>query len=883
MATRNTKKAKASDSGGQIGEAFTHAPIGMVLATPGGEISDANFVFLQLLSHKREDVVGKNITEFTHPDDRRESEAFFQLLREGTNDSAVMETRYLRADGDVVWVRVSMNAIRNDQQVAERLIGVIENITETKDDREVARALEESERHLRVLADSLPQMIWTATAEGMLDYLSEQGLRYLGIPEQGLYGEKWLAAVHPEDRNRVVRVWADALELSQPYETSYRLRRFDGAWRWQLVRGLPLKNASGRVTKWHGTCTDIQEQKQAEVNLRQQWATFDTALSYTPDSVYIFDLDGRFTYANDALLKLLGKPADEVIGTPFLNFHATTPPHRDMLQQELADVIRHKERRRGRAPFTDAHGETREFEHILVPILGDDGEVRAVAGASRDITQQKHSEEMVQKDRRRWQELLLNAPAAIAIFRGPQHVFEWVNSDFLRLVGRQSEGQLIGRTAGEALPEVAPQGYLEVLDQVYRKGEPQIAHEAEVTLGEGKEARLFYINFVCMPTRNINGQTDGNFVHATDVTDLVKARKQVEESERQFRTLAETIPHLTWMAHANGDIFWYNQRWYDYTGTTIETIKGWQWEKVHDPEMLPHVIEEWKRSLASGEPFDMVFPLKGADGNYRTFLTRVEPVKDYSGRVVRWFGTNTDVTEQKRTEEELRRVNRDLEEFTYAASHDLQEPLRMVNIYTQLIMRTLGPIEGNLSKYADIVRQNVGRMETLIQDLLKFSRAVHSEVAAEKTQADLSAALMEAMHVLKSRIEESGARVSGPLHWPAVCGDTEQLAHVFQNLISNALKYRKSGVTPEIEISTMMEGSRCTISIADNGIGFDQRHAETIFGLFKRLHRRDEYAGTGLGLAICKRIVERCGGRIWAEGRPREGATFHFTLPRFEA
>ncbi len=141
---------------------------------------------------------------------------------------------------------------------------------------------------------------------------------------------------------------------------------------------------------------------------------------------------------------------------------------------------------------------------------------------------------------------------------------------------------------------------------------------------------------------------------------------------------------------------------------------------------------------------------------------------------------------------------------------------------------------------------------------------------------------MEALHVLKSRIEESGAHVSGPLRWPAVCGDTEQLAHVFQNLISNALKYRKNGVTPEIEISTVLEGNCCTISIADNGIGFEQRHAETIFGLFKRLHRRDEYAGTGLGLAICKRIVERCGGRIWAEGRPNEGATFYFTLPRFE-
>ena len=142
--------------------------------------------------------------------------------------------------------------------------------------------------------------------------------------------------------------------------------------------------------------------------------------------------------------------------------------------------------------------------------------------------------------------------------------------------------------------------------------------------------------------------------------------------------------------------------------------------------------------------------------------------------------------------------------------------------------------------------------------------------------------MAEALTILKSRLEESGATVSAPTASPAVCGDTEQLAHVFQNLLSNALKYRKKGIAPDILISAVTEGSRCTISVADKGIGFDQKHAETIFGLFKRLHRRDEYAGTGLGLAICKRIVERCGGRIWAEGRPNQGSTFHFTLPRFE-
>ncbi len=305
MATRKTKKAQAPESAEPLAEVFTHAPVGLFSATSSGEISDANLAFLRLLRHERADVVGRNIIDFIHPDDRQEGERCLELLRSGAQDSGAMEVRCLRADGETVWARLSTKMRRDETHAAVLLIGAVESITDAN------RRLQEREEDLRRLANRLPQMIWTATPDGMLDYLSDQGLRFLGIDEQNLYGEKWLESVHPDDRDRAVEAWAQALKLLEPYEVSYRLKRFDGTWRWQLVRGLPLKGADGRVTKWNGTCTDIQEQKQAEANLRDQWKTFDTALSYTPDSVYIFDLDGRFTYANEALLKLIEKPASE--------------------------------------------------------------------------------------------------------------------------------------------------------------------------------------------------------------------------------------------------------------------------------------------------------------------------------------------------------------------------------------------------------------------------------------------------------------------------------------------------------------------------------------------------------------------------------------------
>ncbi|MDP9055673.1 MAG: ATP-binding protein [Acidobacteriota bacterium] len=223
---------------------------------------------------------------------------------------------------------------------------------------------------------------------------------------------------------------------------------------------------------------------------------------------------------------------------------------------------------------------------------------------------------------------------------------------------------------------------------------------------------------------------------------------------------------------------------------------------------------------------------------------------------------------------DLIRVNRELEEFAYVASHDLKEPMRMINIYTQLILKNIDG-QQELRAYGEFVRQGVSRMEALIGDLLTFSSTVHSERAMDET-ADLSVSLNQAVAVLQGRIEENGAVIhSGTL--PEVRGEVRQLALVFQNLISNSIKYRKTAEPPEIGIDAEEVNGQWVIAVHDNGIGFEQQYAERIFGLFKRLHK-DEYPGTGLGLSICQRIVERYGGRMWAKGKSGEGAVFYFAL-----
>jgi signal transduction histidine kinase len=224
---------------------------------------------------------------------------------------------------------------------------------------------------------------------------------------------------------------------------------------------------------------------------------------------------------------------------------------------------------------------------------------------------------------------------------------------------------------------------------------------------------------------------------------------------------------------------------------------------------------------------------------------------------------------------ELLKANRELEEFAYAASHDLQEPLRMINIYSQLLVQQFGDAQG-AKAYTDFIEQGVKRMEKLLKDLLTFSRTIHPDALTEQP-ADLSRSFAQAVATLQPRIEECAAEIHA-CSLPVVMADEAQMGQVFQNLLSNALKYRCRIGTPQIDVCAVQKGEDWEISVRDNGIGFEPQFAERIFGLFKRLHK-DEYPGTGLGLAICQRIVERWGGHIWAEGRPGEGSTFSFTLP----
>ncbi len=303
------------------------------------------------------------------------------------------------------------------------------------------------------------------------------------------------------------------------------------------------------------------------------------------------------------------------------------------------------------------------------------------------------------------------------------------------------------------------------------------------------------------------------------------------------------------------------------------------------PDLPEAVWESWRHVLNTGEPLvqsETYIPYDiDADGVIEDhwFNAVFHPLRESDNTVSGIVAVCTDVTAQVLARRKLEIVNRGLEEFAYVASHDLQQPLRTVHSYTQLLLRRLAPhITPEVEEFASYIRFGVRRMEELIRDLLAYSQAAQLQDDVIVTHAELASVLRRAILLNDADIAETRAELTIS-QLPTVVGDEAQLVHVFQNLLSNALKYRKPGATPCIAIDATQGEDEWIVSVKDNGIGFDPQYSERIFGLFKRLHREEEYPGTGLGLAICKRIVERLGGRMWAESTQGTGSTFYFSLP----
>ena len=357
-------------------------------------------------------------------------------------------------------------------------------------------------------------------------------------------------------------------------------------------------------------------------------------------------------------------------------------------------------------------------------------------------------------------------------------------------------------------------------------------------------------------------------------------------SERQFRELVDNLPDLAWSASPDGAIDFYNRRWYEYTGTSLALMAGWGWKSVHDPAMVDAVVARWQASLASGEPFEMEYPLRRADGAYRWFLSRVQPLHDDAGTVLRWIGTNTDIDEQRRAKAALQRSVQVRDEFLSVASHELRTPLTALLLQLQIARRGLdrGDERARLAERLTVADKQIARMSSLVESMLDVSQISLGRVALEPADCDLAQIARDVVARAQETADRAGSTVT--IDAPAALTgrwDRSRLDQVVTNLVSNAIKYG-AGKPIELAVRGAAPGApvkpdHVVLEVRDHGIGIPAQDRERVFERFERAVSARHFGGLGLGLFICREIVEAHGGAITLESAPGQGSVFRVTLP----
>lgn len=653
-----------------------------------------------------------------------------------------------------------------------------------------------------------------------------------------------------------------------------------GSERTFLKRLFPYLTPQGEVDGVVVTLIDITQRKRMESELREQEEKLRLFIEHAPAALAMFDTEMRYLSASRRWLSDYGLEGALAGRSHYEVIPEIPEAWREAHRRGLAGEVLSSEG----DPFLRADGSTQWIRWEIRPWYDDRGMIGGIVIFAEDISNQIRVQRECEESEARYRKVVESAQ--VAIFINHKGRIEYANPAAVELFGAAGADQVLGRSP---LEFVHPDGHpvmLERIERLLREGsiEPNENRIRRLS-GEEREVEVAAVRI------EDHGEP-AILVMMHDLTERKNGENALRESEERFRTLADAIPQLCWMANGDGWIFWYNRRWYEYTGTTPEQMAGWGWQSVHDPQALPEVMERWQGSIATGEPFDMVFPLRGADGVFRPFLTRVIPVRDAEGRVTRWFGTNTDITEQREREELLREAKLAAEGATRAKSrflanmsHELRTP--MTGVLGMLDLVLLGELEEEQREHLAMAQGSARSLLRILNDILDLTKIESRKLSIDRQPFSVRSCLEHTHHLLMPVARNKGLdlrlEIAGELP-ERVLGDQVRLGQVLTNLAGNAVKFTEKGsVVLGVRCGTPLDDGRRELhfSVQDTGIGIPEEKRDLLFIEFSQLddsHTR-RYGGTGLGLAISKEIVARMGGTIGCESRAGEGSTFFCSIP----
>ena len=855
---------------------ITLASIGDAVITtdPEGRVTSLNPAAERLTGSGGQEAIGRPLTEvFRTIEGPIDGTAHFPVAEVVRGETVLSghQTALIDGGGATRYVEHNVAPIRDAKGQVTGVVIVLRDITER---RQAEQALRKSEARFRHLADTMPQIVWTATPDGSVDYYNARWYEYTGLtPEESLH-ERWRAAVHPDDLGRFSSVRDRGIGEGQMFEAEIRLRRRDGAYRWHLVRSVPVPDEAGDVARRFGAATDIDDRKLAEEALRESERQYRAIYDQAGVGIAEVDLTGRFLRANDRYCDMVGYPQEELLGLRFRDItHPDDPP---------ANLEKFARIAEGPSSYTIEKRYVRKDGRVVwartaVSLIRDGaGRPERVVAVVEDITERVRAEEALRESEERFARFMQHLPG-LAWIKDWQGRYVYANAAAVRAF-RRPRNDLYGKTDEEIFPA-------ETSAQFREHDRRAQASEVGVQVVETLEQDDGVVHHSIVSKFPIPGRDGGSaFVGgvAIDITDLKRTENALRASEEQFRSLAEGMPHCVWMCDAHGRNLYQNGVWYDYTGTPPGSGHGQEWLDQCHPDDRPRLIEEWTEALrtAGSHAYDIEVRIRRHDGAYRWFRVKGSPIRD-GGRAVRWVGTCTDIHEQRRLVDALRDADRRKDEFLAMLAHELRNPLAPIR--NAVTMMALAEDDREAQRWSrEVIDRQVQHLSSLVDDLLDVSRITQGKITLTKTPLAIRTFLSAAVEASRPLIDARKHRleVSLPEEVLRVEGDPTRLAQVISNLLNNAAKY-----TPEsghIRLSVSRDGDEAVIRVRDDGEGISPEMLPRVFDLFSQASQSIDRSegGLGIGLTLVKRLVEMHGGMVEARSDGLgHGSEFVVRLP----
>lgn len=861
--------------------AFAQAAVGVAITDLQGCFLEVNPALCRSTEYEREDLLRIDVSEITHPEDRPRLGALIGDMLSGKIPSFVMEKRCLKKGGGLGWLRTSASLMRDPVGRPVRILILAEEITDRKriqEEMERAHAaLREREGELRNITDNVPVIVSSIDAEGRFRHVNRAYETVFGRPADSVAG-KTLREVSGEPHASIAKPYIARALAGESVRFESQIANLHGDLRDVHVAYTPQFGADGRVAGFIAMVEDITERKSLEserarltTELIMERAHLRAVLEQMPAAVLIADAaSGETLLANRQVEEIFGRTAVDAVLLGDID-------HPLIRAIQNGEVVRAEEVR-----FRRSDDSLGILSVSAAPIRDRKGKITAGAAVIQDVTLTREAERALQESEERFHSFFDLAAVGMTQSLIPSGRFIAVNQRFADITGYSREELLEKSHMDLTHPEDREANlmlYRELTDNLI----PEFSYEKRYFRKNGD---IVWVHMTASAVRDRRGMPIYTVTVVEDITERKKAEQALRESEQRFRTLAESLPQLVWTCSPDGSCDYLSGQWVAYTGIPEERQLGLEWlsEVIH-PDDRRRTLEAWMDAVEDNNPYDIEYRIRRFDGVYRWFKTRGTPVRDNRGRILRWFGTCTDIEDQRRTtealrrrNEELRRANEDLNQFAFSASHDLKEPLRMIAIYAQLLQRKYeSRLDAQAQEYIEQAVSGAKRMEMLVNDLLEYTQIVNVPLG-DIPPVSMEAVVQKAISNLETAIVESGAQIDVDA-LPCVAVREVHLLQLFQNLISNALKYR-GPAPPHIQISAVGAAHCWKICVRDNGIGIDPAYHKQIFRIFRRLHGNRDYPGTGIGLAICQKIVERYEGSIWVESEgENRGSAFCFTLP----